>query len=118
MSTGSDNAPRGFILAEALVALLIIGVVFLGLEGSLTIVMRSIADSEHESVAARIAETRRERAFASACATSSGVDSVSAVTVGWTASPDGQLVHVAQTSRYRQKVGDRVEHYDALGTCQ
>jgi Tfp pilus assembly protein PilV len=118
MATGSDNSPRGFILAEALIALLIIGVVFLALEGSLTIVLRSIADSEHESVAARMAETRRERAFADVCAPSSGVDSVSAVTVGFTASPDGQLVRMAQTSRYRQKAGDRVEHYDALGACQ
>jgi Tfp pilus assembly protein PilV len=118
MSTGRNNSPRGFILAEALVALLIIGVVFLALEGSLKIVLRRIADSEHESVAARIAEAQRERAFASACAPNSGVDSVNAVIVGWTASPDGQLVRVAQTSRYRQTVGDRVEHYDALGTCQ
>jgi len=118
MSTGTDHSRSGFILAEALVALLVIGVVFLALEGSLAIVMRSIADSEHESVAARVAETRRERAFASACAAASGVDSVRAVTVNWTASPDGQLVRVAQTSRYPQKLGDRVEHYDALGACQ
>lgn len=118
MSTEIDRSRSGFILAEALVALLLIGVVFLALEGSLTVVMRSIADSEHESIAARIAETQRERAFASACAPASGADSVRAVTVEWTASPDGQLVRVAQTSRYRQKLGDRVEHYEALGSCQ
>jgi len=108
----------GFVLIEALVALVIIGVVFLGLEGSLTVVLRSLAESERQTVATRIAETQRERAFATACVAGSGSDSVNAVEVSWTASPTGALVHVTQTVRYPQRFGVRVEHYDAVGTCR
>lgn len=118
MSHAHANHRSGFILAEALIALLILGVVFLAFEGSLTVVARSLADSERETVAARLAETQRERAFAAACASASGVDSVNAVAVDWTAAPIGRVVRVAQTSRYPQRIGDRVERYDALSACQ
>lgn len=109
---------RGFILAEALIALLVLGVVFLALEGSLTIVVRSLADSERETVATRLAETQRERAFAAACAAASGTDSLNAVIVTWTSSRTGRLVRVSQTSRYPRRIGDRVEQYDAVSACQ
>jgi Tfp pilus assembly protein PilV len=110
--------PPGFILAEALVALLILGVVFLALEGSLSTVIRTIADSEHEAIAARLAETQRERAFAAACASSSGADSANTVVVTWSASATGSFVHLIQTSRYPRRVGDRIETYDATGACR
>lgn len=109
---------RGFILAEALVALLILGVVFLALEGSLTVVVRSLAESERETVAARLAEAQRERAFAGACTPGSGTDSADGVIVDWIASPVGRFVRVSQTSRYPRRIGDRVEQYDAVGKCQ
>lgn len=108
---------RGFILIEALVALVIIGVVFLGLEGSLTLILRSLVDSERQTIATRIAEEQRERAFAAGCVAGSGSDSVNAVTVDWTASRAGSLIHVSQTVRYPRNSGVRVEHYDAVGAC-
>ena len=108
----------GFILAEALVALAILGVVFLALEGSLAMVLRSVAESDREGVAARIAETQRERAFSTACVASAGSDSINGVVANWTAAPSGQLMHVVQTTRYPQKIGSRIEHYDAIGACQ
>jgi len=115
----NDAKPhRGFILAEALIALLILGVVFLALEGSLTVVLRSLADSERETVATRLAETQRERAFGTACAAGSGTDSLNAVSVSWVASPVGGLVRVSQISRYPRRIGDRVEQYDAVSACQ
>lgn len=107
----------GFVLVEAIVALVIIGVVFLGLESSLTLISRELADSERLTIATRIAETQRERAFAVGCVAGSGSDSVNAVAVDWTASLTGSLIHVAQAARYPQKVGVRVEHYDAIGAC-
>jgi len=118
MRNQTKQSPNGFILIEALVALVIIGVVFLGLEGSLTIVLRSLADSERQAIATRIAETQRERAFAAGCVAGSGSDSANAVAVEWTISPAGALVHVTQIIRYPQKLGVRVEHYDAIGTCR
>jgi len=110
--------PGGFVLIEALIALVIVGVVLLGLEGSLTLIVRSLADAERQATATRLAETRRELLFASACAPNSGSDSVNAVSVIWTASPVARLTHITQTSTYPQKLGSRIEQYDAIGACQ
>lgn len=118
MSNVRAKRRHGFILAEALIALLILGVVFLALEGSLAVVLRSIVESDRETIASSLAETQRERAFAAACAGASGTDSLNAVAVSWTASPVGRLVRVSQTSRYPRRIGDRVEQYDAIGACQ
>lgn len=118
MRTRSPRLPNGFILIEALIALVIIGVVFLGLEGSLSLVLRSMGDAERQTTAIQVAEVQRERAFAAGCIAGSGSDSVNAVAVDWTASPAGSLVHISQTARYHQKYGMHVEHYDAIGACQ
>ncbi|HEY5086301.1 MAG TPA: hypothetical protein VII66_02990 [Gemmatimonadaceae bacterium] len=118
MSLSHAKRRQAFILAEALIALLILGVVLLALEGSLAVVVRSLADSERETVAARLAETQRERAFSVTCATASGADSAAGVAVDWTASASGRIVHLTQTSRYPRRIGERVEEYDALGMCR
>lgn len=111
--------PRtGFILVEALIALLILAVVFVALEGSLTLSVRTLANAERETIAARLAESQRERAFAGACAAASGADSADAVTVEWTTSPNTRLVRVVETSRYERRTGSRTVEYDAIGRCQ
>ena len=112
------HRPRGFILAEALVALLIFSVVFLALEGSLTLVVRRLAESAREDTAARRTETLRERMFAAGCATASGVDSLNAVVIDWTSTQEGDLVHVTQSSRYPRQLLTRTEQYDALSRCR
>jgi Tfp pilus assembly protein PilV len=117
MSNRCPTQRSGFALVEALIALVIIGVVFLGLEGSLTLVMRSLADSERQTTATRVAESQRERAFAAGCVAGSGSDSGNAVAVDWTASPAGSVVRVTQTVRYPQRSGARVERYTATGAC-
>lgn len=99
-------------------ALVILGVVFFAFEGSLTLVLRSLAGSEREAIAGRIAENRRELIFSTPCAPASGTDSLDGVTVEWAASPAGRTVRLTQTSRYRVKAGEHTEHYDALGVCQ
>jgi hypothetical protein len=101
-----------------MIALIILGVVFIALQGSSIIVVRSLAESERETIAGRLAETQRERAFATACASTSGSDSSNAVAVTWVASPAGGLVHVSQTSRYPGRFGDRVQSFNAVGACQ
>jgi Tfp pilus assembly protein PilV len=108
----------GFILAEALIALLIFGVVFIALEGSLALVLRAVADSEREAIASRLAESQRERVFAAACEATSGSDSANGVTLAWTVSPVDGLARVGETTTYHRRTGDRMETYDALGRCQ
>jgi Tfp pilus assembly protein PilV len=117
MRNNWPHCRRGFVLAEALIALLILGVVFLALEGSLSIVLRSLADSERDKIAATLAETQRERAFAAPCVAASGADSINAVTVSWIATAAAGRVRVTQTSRYPRHIGSRVENYDAISAC-
>jgi len=111
------QSPRGFILIEALIALVLVGVVFLGLEGSLTLVLRALADSERQTIATRLAESQRERAFAVGCVAGAGSDSLNAVAADWSASPTGLVVHVTQSVRFSQRSGARVEHYTATSAC-
>ena len=111
------QSPRGFILIEALIALVLVGVVFLGLEGSLTLVLRALADSEQQTIATHLAESQREHAFAVGCVAGAGSDSVNAVAADWSASPTGALVQVTQTVRFAQRSGARVERYTATSAC-
>jgi Tfp pilus assembly protein PilV len=109
---------RGFILTEALVALLIFSVVFMALEGSLTLVVRRFADAAREDIAARHAENLRESLFASGCAAASDVDSLNAVVISSTSTTTGYLLRVVQTTAYPRKIGVRSERYDAVSRCR
>lgn len=108
----------GFILTEALVALLIFSVVFLALEGSLTLVVRRFADAAREDIAARHAEAQRESAFASGCGAESDIDSLDAVVVASTSTTSDYLLRVVQTTAYPRKIGVRSERYDAVSRCR
>ena len=99
------------------VTAVVLGVAFISFEGSLTMIVRSVAESEREVVAARLAETQREKVFSIACASGSGADSVDGVAVTWSASAAGYLVHLLQTSSYDSRFGQRIETYSATGRC-
>ncbi|MEO9226901.1 MAG: hypothetical protein ABI328_11035 [Gemmatimonadaceae bacterium] len=117
MASHSVVVRRGFILVEALIALLVLGVAFVAFESSLAVIIRSVAASEREATAARLAEAQRENAFSIVCGSGSGADSVDGVVVAWTASAAAPLVHLTQTSSYESRFGQRVETYDATGRC-
>ena len=109
--------PGGFILAEALIALLVLGVVFLALEGASAMAIRSLTESERDSIAARLAEVRREQLLSGGCIGSAGTDSVNSVAVFWVATPSGRILRVTQESHRQRRGGDIVELYDATGAC-
>ena len=109
---------RGFILTEALLALLIFSVVFLALEGSLTLVARGFADAAREDIAARHAEAQRESAFANGCVAVSDTDSLDAVVVNSTSTTTDYLLRVIQTTAYPRKMSVRRERYDAVSRCR
>lgn len=107
----------GFVLVEALIALLVVAVAFLAFEGSLSVIIRSVAAAERETVAAELAEKQRENALSAVCAAGVGIDSANAVVVTWSASAVGTLVHLAQASRYETRFGARVDTYNSTGRC-
>ena len=115
--SAARQGPGGFILLESLVALFILAVVFLALEGSWTIIARTLTLAERESDAAAIARARRERIIAGPCIATSGTDSLGGVLVDWEAIPDSGSVRIRQTSRFRSTYGSRVVSYEARVAC-
>ena len=86
------RARVGFTLVEVVVA---IGVLALAAGAAATV--RSMADAGRIGDAARIAENRRERAYASTCAASAGVDSAHGARILWSASPVASGLWITQT---------------------
>ncbi|MEO7042382.1 MAG: type II secretion system protein [Gemmatimonadaceae bacterium] len=117
-SPATTQLRRGFILTEALIALLIFTVVFLALEGSLTLVVRRFADATREDIAARHAEIQREAAFANGCTAGLMIDSLNGVVVSSTSTTADYLLRIVQTTAYPRKLGARSEHYDAVSRCR
>lgn len=117
MPNTHTKARGGFILAEALVALAVFGATFLALEGSLTLALRSLAESDREAIASRLAETTRERAFASGCLNGAGSDSANGVVLAWVATTENGLLRLVESTTYRRRAGDRSQRYEAVGRC-
>lgn len=108
----------GFTLVEVIVAILLLTIALLALEGSAAVTVRELSESQRETLATRFAERQRERAFAGACATSSGNDSANGVGVSWAAAPTGQRLRVTQYTSFNTRSGTRREFYDAAGRCK
>lgn len=97
---------------------MIFAVVFLALEGSLTLVVRRFADGAREDIAARYAETQREIAFSNGCVAASVIDSLDAVVVNSTSTTMDYLLQVIQTTAYPRKLNISSEQYDAVSRCR
>lgn len=110
--------PTGFTLVEVIVAILLLTIALLALEGSAAVTVRELADGQRETLAIRLAERQRERVFAGACATSSGNDSVNGVGASWAAAPTGQRARLTQHTSFDTRAGTRREFYDAVGRCR
>ena len=91
------RAVDGFTLIEVVVAIAVLAVGILALAGAAAATVRSMADSERVSDAARTAEMERERASSLTCAASAGVDSVGGARIVWSASPAGAMLSLSQT---------------------
>lgn len=91
------RAADGFTLIEVVVAIAVLAIGILALAGAAAATVRSMADSERISDAARAAEMERERASATTCAASGGADSVHGAHIVWSASPAGAMLSMSQT---------------------
>ena len=90
------RADDGFTLIEVVVAIAVLAIGILALAGAAAATLRSMADSERISGAARAAEMERERASATTCAANAGVDSVHGARIVWSASPAGAMLSMSQ----------------------
>src|SRR5580698_455774 len=113
-----SSFPQGFTIVEVLVALVVIVLVLGGLEGATAGTLRKLQDSDNESLAAQLVQTRAEWLLAGPCTPSGGTDSTNRVATTWLATTDGQLVRVAQTVRYPTAFGIHTEAYQTMGWCQ
>lgn len=119
MPSFNRKTPRpGFTLVEVIVAILLLTIALLALEGSAAVTVRELGDGQRETLATRLAERQRERAFAGTCATSSGNDSANGVGASWAAAPTGQRTRVTQHTSFDTRFGIRQESYSAVGRCR
>ncbi len=110
--------PTGFTLVEVIVAILLLTIALVALEGSAAVAVRELAEGQRETLATRFAERQRERAFAAACATAWGNDSANGVGASWAAATTGQRAHLTQHTSFDSRTGTRQESYDAVGRCR
>lgn len=119
MPSLQSRTPRpGFTLVEVIVAILLLTVALLAIEGSAAVTLRELADSKRETLAMRFAEDQRERSFGSVCAASSGLDSANGVTATWIASPTGSRSHVIERTTFQTRYGVRSQAYNTAGPCR
>lgn len=116
-SSAPHSAHSGFALIEAVVALILIGVGLLALEGAAVFTLRRIRDSQREALAAQLVQTRTARLFATGCASANGIDSIDVVVAAWSATATGGMLRVDQTVRYPTAFGAHVESYHTARVC-
>jgi len=109
------RAVDGFTLIEVVVAIAVLAIGILTLAGAAAATVRSMADSERITDAARTAEMERERASATTCAASAGVDSVGGARIIWSASPNGAMLSMSQTISLP---GSRIVSIAAAESCR
>ena len=108
--TGSEFCRRGYVLLEALMALVVVTIAYLVLEGAWTLVVRKLFEDRQSAAVSLLADSQRERAAARGCVESSGSDSVNGITINWWASSSGGLIRVSQARTYRR---DGAQHADS-----
>ncbi len=119
MSRTSQTAERtGFTLVEVVIAILLLTVALLAIEGSAAVTLRGLADAARETSATRFAERQRERTFGSLCAAAAGTDTANGVRAVWAASLSASGARVTQHTAFATGLGVRAESYDAAGGCQ
>lgn len=110
----------GFTLVEVMVALLLLVVALVALEGGAAVTVRMLADADRETAMMRLAEGERERAYGTPCAAARGVDSTNGVRVGWSAMPvggSGMLITRA-SGAFRTRYGMHATSFDGAGPCR
>jgi prepilin-type N-terminal cleavage/methylation domain-containing protein len=107
---------RGFSLVESLVAIVLLGVGIVALEGALAISVRTAAAADRAVRAATLATRQRERAFA-LCSSGAGADSANGAVSTWSARPTGRTIRITQQTRSLAHTGVRTETFEAAGVC-
>lgn len=123
MSIGRGRAVRaGFTIVEVMVALLLVVVALVALEGGVAVTVRTLADAEREATATRLAETEREHAYATPCAAAHGVDTTNGVRVGWSVTPAGvggaAMLVTHASGAFRTRYGIHATGFDGAGPCR
>lgn len=109
---------RGFVLVEALMALLVLSIAYLVLEGSWMLVSRNLFDSNRMAAASRMEDVQRERALARGCVASSGADSAGGIAMAWRALPSRGVLQIGQTRTYRRDGFERADSSNWIASCR
>lgn len=109
---------NGFTIVEVIVAIVLLTVALLALEGSAAFTLRDYADATREYIAATRAETLREMALGSRCSPGGIIDSASGVVIASSAAiPMPGRIVIQQQTTHSSRSGIHTERYAMRGRC-
>jgi Tfp pilus assembly protein PilV len=113
----THNTHTGFTTLEAMLALMLISVTLVALDGATTLTLRRMTDHHRESMAADMARQQVDRIIATHCANSAGLDSSNGVAVQWTTTAINGVATVDQQLRYPIAIGQHHESLQSTVSC-
>ena len=109
---------NGVTLIEVVIAIVLLSVGALALEGSSALLIRRLAESKRASSASALARSRSESSFARGCgAVSSGSEEKFGVQSQWTIGSDGASVDIEQRLTYPTQRGQHAEKFHTGALC-
>lgn len=110
------RARRAFTLVEVMVAVVILAVALVALQGGTALLVRAIADAEREERAVALA-ARREALIVAACTDGAGSESAGGASVVWSASRTGGITSVALSARAVTRRGPLARSFTITTRC-
>lgn len=110
---------RGLTLIEVVIAILLLSVGALALEGSSALMIRRLAESRRAATAQNIARARSESSIAKNCsAVTSGSEQTFGVQSQWTAGGSASAIDIEQRLTYPTRRGQHSEKFLTSALCE
>ena len=111
------RSATGFTLVEMLIAIVLLALVFVSLEGGSATLMRALGVSGRMTVAAQLVEWRGEHTAATRCVAATGADSARGIVSIWRVEIDSSGALLDQETTYRSAMGMRTDRARWVVPC-
>lgn len=113
-----DKVRRGLTLIEVVIAILLLSVGALALEGSSALMIRRLAESKRAATAQNVARTRSESSLSTECgALTSGSEQAFGVQSQWTVGGNAGSIDIEQRLTYPTRRGQHSEKFLTAALC-
>lgn len=109
----------GLTLIEVVIAIVLLSVGALALEGSSALMIRRLAESKRAATSQNIARARSESSIARDCsALTSGSEQTFGVQSQWTVGGNASSLHIEQRLTYPTRRGQHLEKFLTAALCE